>query len=201
MARSSPEEPVPMMVPKVRSEISSRTLTYSPASSSACSVLSSATQSCSSLVEPTSWTEPSARCSVMGWWLGSGSHESVTSTSTTACGCACDSCSPSPSVRLLPSCHCAEACRLWLPSLPLPSSMMTYLYSCVSWGVMGMVVVHTCPAVHSSGNAAFRSQSFQVPTMATRCPGVVSTLMSNFTGMATGAPHSSAPPEGYSAPP
>ena len=65
---------------------------------------------------------------------------------------------------------------------PSPS-ITTYLYSYVSSAWIGVVTVHTFPSVHTIGNAAEMSQSFHVPTMATRWPGRVSTAISNLTGM------------------
>mmetsp|Transcript_30928 Transcript_30928/g.49699 ORF Transcript_30928/g.49699 Transcript_30928/m.49699 type:complete len:484 (+) Transcript_30928:436-1887(+) len=168
-AGSSPPEP-----PRVMVEISWSTRTISEPSSSACSVRRSRTQSRRSWVEPTSSTVPSSWCSMMGIALGFGIHESITSTSTTSlCRLSC-----SASTRLLPYCHTAFA-----SGFAAVSSMMTYLYSYVSSAWIGVVTVHTFFSVQRMGNASSTFQSFQVPTMATRCPGSVATTISNLTGM------------------
>mmetsp|Transcript_4248 Transcript_4248/g.17490 ORF Transcript_4248/g.17490 Transcript_4248/m.17490 type:complete len:210 (-) Transcript_4248:820-1449(-) len=154
--------------------ISARTLTLSDPSRSACSVRSSLTTSWRSLVLPSSLTVPSTMWRMTGACLGSGLHVSTTSTSATS------SCRLRlrPRARLFPDCHVAFSSAAG----PSPS-ITTYLYSYVSSAWIGVVTVHTFPSVHTIGNAAEMSQSFHVPTMATRWPGRVSTAISNLTGM------------------
>ena len=154
--------------------ISAKTLTLSDPSRSACSVRSSRMTSWSSLVEPSSFNVPSTMWRMIGACLGSARQVSTTSTSATS------SCKLRlrPSARLFPVCHVAFSSA----SGPSPS-ITTYLYSYVSSPWIGVVTVHTFPSVHTIGNALPMSQSFQVPTIATRCPGSVSTAISNLTGM------------------
>mmetsp|Transcript_2511 Transcript_2511/g.9694 ORF Transcript_2511/g.9694 Transcript_2511/m.9694 type:complete len:811 (-) Transcript_2511:203-2635(-) len=158
-------------IPDKLAEISCSIIKLALPSRSACSVLNSLTHSRSSAVEPTSRTVPSLQCSMMGIADGFGVQLSTTSTNTTS-SCS-ESCSAS--VRLFPRCHSHVAA---------PSSIMTYLYSYVSSACMGVVTVHRLPSVHRMGKLASTSQSFHVPTIATRCPGTVSTTISNLTGIA-----------------